>query len=193
MQYITHEPMSGSEPPLLLHVAANLRAARAARGWTQQQLADRADVSRRMLVGMEAGESNASLGTLDRLAHALGVSFAELIRDPAAKGPEVLTPMLVWRGETSASRARLLASMPAGRVSELWEWSLAAGERYEAEADGPGMRVVALVLQGALTVEAGGRRERVEAGGTTAFPSDRPYRFENEGEEAVRFVANVAG
>lgn len=192
VQYITQKSMTGSEP-LLQYVAANLRAARAVRGWTQQQLAERASVSRRMVVAIEAGESNVSLGTLDRLAAALGVSFGELVREPAPAGAAVLAPMLVWRGGSGESQARLLASVPAAGVVELWEWRLAAGERYAADPDRPGTRVLVHLLSGELTVEAGGLRERLAAGDTLAFPSDQPYSYRNEGSGPARFVKNVVG
>src|SRR5687767_6760857 len=135
MRNILHiHPVPPSDPPLLRHVAANLRSARQLRGWTQQALAEAADVSRRMVVAIEAGESNVSLATLDRLAEALGVPFAELVRAPDATAP---APELVWRGGEPGSRARFLAGVPARGTVELWEWSLAPGERYDAEPDRP--------------------------------------------------------
>jgi transcriptional regulator with XRE-family HTH domain len=124
---------------LLRQVAANLRAARQGRGWSQQALADRAEVSLRMVAALEAGNSNVSLATLDRLAHALGSTFAELIRAPSSRSGQT-EPVLVWQGASPHSRACLLQSVPAGGTLELWDWSLGPGERYDAEADRPGVR-----------------------------------------------------
>ena len=42
-------------------VGRRIREARAERGWTLDELADRSGVSRRMIVNVEAGTSNASL------------------------------------------------------------------------------------------------------------------------------------
>lgn len=177
--------MPASDPPLLRHVAANLRAARQLRGWTQQALAGAAEVSRRMVVAIEAGESNVSLATLDRLADALGVPFAELVRAPDA---EVPPPEVVWRGGHPGSRARLLAGIPARGAVELWEWSLAPGERYAAEPDRPGTRVLLYVAAGVLTLEADGRATTIGEGGTAGFASDRAYAYANGGSVPLRFV-----
>ena len=68
---------------VLEHVAENVRRLRAAAGLSQQALAEAADVSRRMLVGIESGDANVSLNTLDRIAEALQVSFADLVKAPA--------------------------------------------------------------------------------------------------------------
>lgn len=176
--------VSPTDPPLLRHVAANLRSARQRRGWTQQALAERAEVSRRMVVAIEAGESNVSLATLDRLADALGVPFAELVRAPDDPSPP---PELVWRGGAPGSRGRFLASVTARGGVELWEWSLAPGERYDAEPDRPGTRTLLYVAAGTLTLEADGRRT-VEEGESACFDSDRPYAYANRGAVPLRFV-----
>jgi transcriptional regulator with XRE-family HTH domain len=184
--------MKRSDPALLHHVAANVRGARHARGWSQQTLAEVADVSRRMVVAIEAGEANVSLATLDRLAAAMGISFADIVRQPADEA--AAAAVVVWRGEHPESRARLLRSMPwRGGVVELWEWSLAPGERYQAEPDRPGTRELLYVVSGTVTLEVEERRDRVEEGDATEFASDRPYAYANEGDRTARFIKNVIG
>lgn len=177
---------------LLRQVAANLRAARQALGWSQQTLADHADVSLRMVAALEAGNSNVSLATLDRLAHALGSTFADVIRAPSARSGEA-EPVVVWQGESPQSRARLLQSVPASGTLELWDWSLGPGERYDAEADRPGIREVVYVVSGTLTLELGGGVETVAAGQSIAYPSDRSYAYVNAGAAPVRFLRNTIG
>ena len=44
-------------------VGARVRTARTLRGWTLDQLAEHSGVSRRMIVNVEAGTSNASIAT----------------------------------------------------------------------------------------------------------------------------------
>ncbi len=178
-------PVASSDPPLLRHVAANLRSARQLRGWTQQALADAADVSRRMVVAIEAGDSNVSLATLDRLADALGVPFAELVRAPDA---EVPPPEVVWRGGDPRSRARFLAGIPGAGTVELWEWSLAPGERYAAEPDRPGTRTLLYVAVGTLSLETAGGAETVAEGESACFASDRAYVYANRGAVPLRVV-----
>ncbi|MET0398732.1 MAG: XRE family transcriptional regulator [Longimicrobiaceae bacterium] len=177
--------MPSSDPPLLRHVAANLRAARQQRGWTQQALAERADVSRRMVVGIEAGDSNVSLATLDRLADALGVPFADLVRAPDAAVP---APEVVWRGGDPRSRARFLAGVPGGGTVELWEWSLAPGERYDAAPDRPGTRTLVYVAAGTLTLHTDAGGQTVAEGESAGFTSDQPYVYANRGAVPLRVV-----
>lgn len=184
--------MPDTPPQVLLNVSANLRQARQALGWSQDKLASAAAVSRRMLVNIEGGDSNVSLATLDRLAGALGLSFAELVRPPAASPQQPVAPVTVWQGRHTDSHASLLQSLStAGRIVELWAWQLAAGERYDAEADPAGSHEMLYVVAGELELERAGIRHRLGAGDSLTFASDCAYSYLNTGAAPVRFTKNV--
>lgn len=68
------------EQQLLDVLAANLRVARAARGLKQEDMADLVGLNRNYLGGIERGERNITLGSLAKLAHALGYAPHELLR-----------------------------------------------------------------------------------------------------------------
>jgi putative molybdopterin biosynthesis protein len=57
---------------------ARLRLARQARGFSQQQMADMAGVTRQAITAVESGQSDPSLRTALALAHALGMTVEEL-------------------------------------------------------------------------------------------------------------------
>lgn len=178
-------------PDVLAHVAGNVRALRVDRGFSQDALAAQAGVSRRMISGIESGEANVSLSTLDRLAQALGVSFSRLVRPPEMPDNSRIDS-LAWRGDSPDSRATLLGTVPAAREAELWTWSLGAGETYPAEADAANWHEMLYVVEGALTVAVDGAEpKRVVAGDFLIFTSDRPYLFTNDGTTQVRFIRNV--
>ena len=61
-------------------VAANVRRLRNARGWTQEDLADRVGLSARYVGQIERAQSSMSVTVLGRLADALKVNAAELVR-----------------------------------------------------------------------------------------------------------------
>lgn len=59
-------------------LAQNLRALRRTKGWSQEELADRAQIDRTYVSALERCIYAASVDVLDRLANALGVTVATL-------------------------------------------------------------------------------------------------------------------
>lgn len=58
-----------------------VRRLRLQRGWSQEELADRAGLHRTYVGGIERGERNVSLVNIGRLASALEVSLATLMAE----------------------------------------------------------------------------------------------------------------
>ncbi len=63
-------------------IGARLREWRRRRGLTQEQLAERAGLSYKFIGEIERGTGNPTVDTLGRLAQALHVDLAELVRAP---------------------------------------------------------------------------------------------------------------
>ena len=54
---------------------------RTARGWTQEELAEKADVHWSYISKIECGERNTSLKMIDKLADTFGITRSQLCRD----------------------------------------------------------------------------------------------------------------
>src|SRR5207253_5406631 len=63
-------------------IGVRVRQERQSRRWTLDQLAAAAGVSRRMVVNVEQGAANPSVGTLLRMSDALGVGLPALVERP---------------------------------------------------------------------------------------------------------------
>lgn len=55
-----------------------IRILRKERGWSQEELGERADLHHTYVGAVERGEKNASIDTLDKIAEALGVEMIDL-------------------------------------------------------------------------------------------------------------------
>ena len=65
-------------------LAANLRSLRREKGLSQEELAHRADIDRTYISSLERWVYAAGIDVIDRLARALGVEVADLLRPPHA-------------------------------------------------------------------------------------------------------------
>ena len=72
--------------PLRDVLAANLRRARADRGWSQERLAQEAGLNRTYLSAVERAEQNMSIDNVHRLAVALRVEAWTLLRAAGGSG-----------------------------------------------------------------------------------------------------------
>lgn len=61
-------------------VGGNVRALRLAKGWTQEQFAERSGFSQQYISGLESGRRNPTVVSLFELAQALGVKPADLLQ-----------------------------------------------------------------------------------------------------------------
>ncbi|MNO26072.1 anaerobic benzoate catabolism transcriptional regulator [compost metagenome] len=181
---------SSQRASVLQHVSHNVRRLRHAAELSQNALAEKSGVSRRMLVAIEAGENNVSLTTLDRVAEALDVAFTDLIKAPDNRDPSRINE-LVWAGIHAGSKAVLLGSSAARSESELWEWRLEPGEVYESEADAEGWSEQLYVFEGCLTLTIGHEQFQLQTGDFKVYASNRAHAYRNEGAVPTRFIRNV--
>lgn len=61
-------------------LAANMKALRVAKGWSQEEFADRCGLHRTYVSGVERGIRNPTLTVLEKLADGLGVSVTALVK-----------------------------------------------------------------------------------------------------------------
>jgi transcriptional regulator with XRE-family HTH domain len=174
-------------------VARNARMLRSGRGWSLDALAQRAGISKGMLVQIEAARTNPSLGTLCRLSEAFGVTLAQLVELGESPSVRVVAPDDVVRfwDSGAGSYGDLLVGSDRREHIELWRWALAPGESHGAEAHADGTRELLHVLDGTLTLEVEHAVHRVPPGGAALFAADREHRYVNDGTEPTTFVMVV--
>ncbi len=171
-------------------IARNVHALRTRRSWTLDALAARSGVSKGMLVQIEQARTNPSIGTLCRIADALGVSLPRLVEVDelppvrvvrAADAPEL------WRG-LEGSAGTLLIGATGPEHAELWDWRMAPGDSYEGAQHPPGAREILYVLAGTLTLVLSDESHVIGKGDTLLFRADRPHTYANAGKTPLRFI-----
>jgi quercetin dioxygenase-like cupin family protein len=185
--------MDESTAALASAIGVRVRQERQSRRWTLDRLADAAGVSRRMVVNVEQGAANPSVGTLLRISDALGVGLPALVERPQAKPVKVTRHgdgAVLWSGQTGG-RGVLVAGTEPPDVVELWDWTLGPGDHHISEAHAPGTKELMQVQQGTVTVEVADQPVTLDAGDAVAFPGDVPHSYANPGTQPARFSLAV--
>jgi transcriptional regulator with XRE-family HTH domain len=182
-----------STSALALAIGVRVRHERQVRHWTLDRLAEAAGVSRRMVVNVEQGVANPSVGTLLRISDVLGVGLPTLVEPPEPKLVKVTRRgegAVLWTSE-SGGRGVLVAGTRPPDVLELWDWTLAAGDRHTGEAHTTGTQELVQVQQGTITVELTEQSVTLDVGDAVAFPGDVEHSYSNPGKRPARFSLAV--
>lgn len=185
---------AGRRADVIDTVSRSIQARRRARRLSLDQLSTRSGVSKGMLVQIERGATNPSIGTLCKVAAALGASIADLVDAAgppraglvAAPGPRVL-----WKGPKGGS-ATLLVGSTGPDMLELWTWELRPGERYDAIAHPTGTQELLHVTHGRLALTIDGIAFAITAGRAASALTDRPHAYSCLGGRPARFTMVVA-
>jgi transcriptional regulator with XRE-family HTH domain len=185
--------MDDEAAKLATAIGVRVRAERQGRGWTLDQLAGAASVSRRMVVSVEQGAVNPSVGTLLRLSDALGVGLPALVAPPEPKSVTITRSgdgAQLWSG-AAGGRGVLVAGTTPPDIVELWDWSLGLGDRHVSEAHAAGTQELVHVLAGRVSVEVDDQVIDLDTGDAVAFPGDVDHAYVNAHDAPARFSLAV--
>ncbi len=184
----------GLDKDFLDRIGGRIRELRTVQSLTVQQLADRVQISRRLMTQIELGQANPSLVTVTRIARQLGTEFTALLDAAPPESPIEAHAsdghLLVWRSEAGSS-AHLLESAEA-HATDLWLWRLAPGDTYLGRADPARSHELFYVLSGAVTLRADDTQVTLAAGESARMRSDRPYSYSNVTDTHAEFVRTVS-
>ncbi|HEY3957047.1 MAG TPA: XRE family transcriptional regulator [Streptosporangiaceae bacterium] len=174
-------------------VARTLQALRTERGWSLDQLAARSGVSKGVLVAVEQGRSNPSLGTLARIGDAFGVPVTRLVEvsdEPTVRVSAQSAARVLWHGPAGGTGTIIGATEPPWAV-ELWRWEVMPGESFGGDAHAPATRELLWVTAGTATLTVAGERREIGAGECARFGGGLPHSYANHGTAAVQMTMVV--
>ncbi len=162
-------------------LGAQVRALRRERGLTLKALGQRAGLSHPFLSQVERGLAQPSVGSVERIAGALGVPVAQLWTSPQR-----------LEGAVELRRGDAPAGEPVRRLAPLVrEWS--AGSRRWLPAESGSGEVLVYVARGAIEVDLDGTVHRLGEGDALRFDGAIPHRLRRSGGPGTRAVIVAAG
>lgn len=167
--------------PLGDRIAANIRALRAARGLTQQQMARLSGLPRATWQHLESGGANPTVSVLHKVALALQVSVEELIAPPRAACRFYAAGALPTHRRGPVSVAHLLPDPIPGVMIDRMELpprSAMAGVPHTQ-----GTREYLTCESGELVLTVAGERWTLRRGDVVVFRGDQKHGYSNAGSK----------
>ena len=167
-------------------LGAHVRSLRRERGWTLKQLGREAGLSHPFLSQLERGLARPSVGSVERIARALGIPVG-----------------LLWSSSSRAGRAALVrkgcgecrqhrdASAPgglrtlAGEPIAVCEWT-GGSRRWPEERSVAAGEILVYVACGKLEVDLDGEIHALEGGDALLFDGGVPHRLRRTGGVSTR-------
>ncbi|MCH8563672.1 cupin domain-containing protein [Nesterenkonia sp. YGD6] len=185
--------MESNKDSLSAAIGVRVRHERLGRGWTLDELAEASSVSRRMLINVEQGTANPSVGILLKLSDALDVGLPVLVAPPNPSGTRITRNgdgAVLWSGD-HGGQGVLVASVDSPNVLDMWDWSLHPQEEHSSAAHTPGTKELLQVLEGSIVVDVGGELQELATGDALVFPGDVPHAYMNPHPHPARFTLTV--
>lgn len=176
-----------------MHIGEHIKNARRDRSMTLLTLAQAAGLTKGFISQVEAGKSNPSLASLERIARALGVPLSSLIdnnmghrSDSAVKddhGPQLVAARSVYNEQPGLAQ---LTAMRTGRhfIAAIPATSSFVNEAFTSPLQATAIALCA-VLQGSLVIRQSSSSVKASAGEIATWNAGAPYELENPGAAAA--------
>lgn len=185
------ETASLDEASIDRRLAQRLRALRAERGWSLDDLAGRSGVSRATLSRLENGEVSPTASVLGRLCGAYGMTMSRLMR----MVEDGFVPLVrrdaqpVWADASIGFRRRQVSPPAQSLAAEMLECELDPGARIAYDLPPrEGLEHHLLLLEGRLQVTVEGETHDLRAGDCLRYRLSGASAFATPGKTGARYL-----
>ncbi|UCG37920.1 MAG: cupin domain-containing protein [bacterium] len=174
-----------------MKIGSRIRRLRIANDLTQDELAQRADLTKGFISLFERDRTSISLEALGQILEVLGTSFAEFFREMESEGDQKVVfrkgDRVVLEGDEGEETIELLIP---GAQSNLMDPVLVTIEPGTSSVDsGHEGEEFGMVLSGYVVLEIeGSKPKQVRKGECFYFESDRPHTVTNKGKRTATIL-----
>jgi transcriptional regulator with XRE-family HTH domain len=172
-------------------IAERLRALRAERDWSLDELARRSGVSRATLSRLENGEVSPTASVLGKLCKAYGLTLSRLMH--MVEGD--FAPLVrrdsqpVWTDDTAGFRRRSVSPPAQTLGGEAIEGELKPGAHIAYDGPPrPGLEHHVILLDGRLAITVEGRRHDLMPGDCLRYQLFGPSEFATPPNSGARYI-----
>ena len=158
-------------------------------GLTQEELADRCELSKGFISLVERDLTSPSIATLQDILVSLGTDLSRFFAAPSAEKIVFGEEDICVKEDPEGIRGYIRWLVPAAQKNEMEPILVELGAGGETVLQDPHEgEEVGYVLSGALTVELGERKVRAKKDESFCFKPNAPHRITNPGKTPCKFI-----
>ena len=171
-----------------MEIGAKIRFLRLARSLTQEELADRCELSKGFISQLERDQTSPSIATLMDILQALGTDLRQFFSEERAAGTVFPHDDFAVKEEPESGRETtwLVPDAQRNRMEPILV-ALAPGASTESDDPHEGEEF-GYVLEGAVWIVTGAARTRARKGDSFLIHPAEPHRIENPGRRPARVL-----
>ena len=172
-----------------LTIGAQLKGLRLRRGLTQEELADRCELSKGFISQVERDQASPSIATLTDMLECLGSTLKEFFSDDGNEKTVYTRADMFVKEDEETLRGRITWLVPNAQKNSMEPILVELGEGgqtqemppYEGEEFG-------YVLSGSILLHVGGKRFRVKTGESFCLHPAADHFIQNAGKRKAQFL-----
>ncbi len=168
-----------------------IRAIRATRNLTQQQLADLAKIPRATLASVERDDGNPSLAVVFKIALALGTTVDELIIEEHQRVQTINKCDMPTTQSEDGTYHAIIVSPPDSKHLLQLIFTLDPESAYEGKPHPPGSEEYLHILNGEVIIEVAGENMHLKKGDSARFGGNVHHIYRNPTKSAVMGLVTI--
>lgn len=170
-----------------LAIGEKIKALRLASDLTQEELAQRANLTRGFISQLENDQTSIQVDSLADLVDALGVSLSSFFSDSDAGQATYRVKDRVEMDNKGAARFEMLVPGSTNNIMDPIYVELQPGERLAKEKPLPGEQF-GYVIKGTMTLILDNEQHTVSAHECFYYTADRTHQLTNKSDKPVQFI-----
>lgn len=162
------------------NIGEKIRSLRLENGLTQEELANRSELTKGFISQLENNLANPSITTLEDILEVLGSSLAEFFEEPHAEEKVVYTEDEFFEKIDSEQKHTINWLVPNSLKYEMEPIliELLAGGKSDYDEPHAGEEF-GYVLEGEIILKLGNKKYKVKKGESFYYPASKPHQIEN--------------
>ncbi|MBR6954627.1 MAG: cupin domain-containing protein [Clostridia bacterium] len=172
-----------------MDIGGKLRQLRLQRGLTQEEMADRCELSKGFISQVERNQASPSIATLTDMLECLGVSLAAFFSDKNGEKTVFAPQDMFVKEDGETLRGRVTWLVPSAQKNAMEPILVELGPGGESEELPPSEgEEFGYVLAGSVWLVTGGKKTRVRTGSAFCIHPMEPHRLVNAGKSRARVL-----